>query len=118
MDPQERARHLRRLPTTRPADNAVCVRQLAKESTKLIKRIRRSLERVEKMFQRIEGATIADKQTAIFDTMTAETDGSLLLHDLAIIFDCLGPVANDNRQPDEDILIMPFTEADVDAYEA
>jgi hypothetical protein len=118
MDKQARAQHVRKLNTSPAAVDALTAKQFAKEIPRIVTQLRNNLKRLDRRFQTIPGANLAAKQTVLFDAISAETDGSLILHDLAEFLDLLGAAANDNRQTGEPILIMPFTDADVDAYEA
>ena len=118
MDQQARAQHMQKLNTGTPPTNAMKAKQFAKEIPRIAKQLRRQLERLDRRFQTIDGVDQAAKQTAFFDVISAETDGSLILHDIAQLLDAVGALANNHRQPNQDVLVCPFTDADVDAYEA
>jgi hypothetical protein len=118
MNPQERSQHLKGLQTGATPDNVIVAKQLAKQIPDLVKIIRNCLKQINRQFDRLTGANPAAKQTALFDAISAETDGSLLLHDIAQILDGCATTVNTYRQPGEDEIVLSFTEADVDTYEA
>jgi len=118
MNQQARAQHVRKLPNDQTRPTSGRAKQFAKEMPRAIRSLRNHLQRLDRRFQQIDGVDAAAKQTALFDTISAETDGSLILHDLAQFLDAATALANDNRQPNDSILAQPFTDADVDAYEA
>lgn len=117
MDPQQRAEAMKRLHTGVAPSDSIISKGIAKEIPNLIRAVRRNLERIDRQFQRLSGATPALKQTAMFDAISAETDGSLILHDIAQLLDGCLSIANTHRQPGEAVISTPFTDADVDAYE-
>jgi len=82
----------------------------------MVRNIRKALKRFSNRFNQVSGADLAAKQTTFFDCISAETDGDLILHDFGTMLDAMLVIANDNRQPGEDVLTIPFTDADVTAY--
>ena len=118
MDPQQRAEAMKKLQTGSTPSDTVKAQGVAKQIPRLIRGIRRSLKDIDRQFQNLSGETQADKQTAMFDAISAEEDGSLILHDIAQLLDGCISVANTHRQPNDPVLTIPFTDADVDTYEA
>lgn len=118
MDPQERAEAMKKFQTGSIPADSIIAKQFAKEIPQVVKVVRRQLERLDRIFQRLSPASASAKQTALFDAISAETDGSLILHDVAQLLDGCLAMANTHRQPGDAVLTLPFTDADVDAYEA
>ena len=118
MNKQERANAISKLcEASTPADT-VLAKQVARTMPDFVKSLRQNIIRLNRRFNQLSGVGAAAKQTQLFATIVAETDGSLMLHDIAQLLDACLPVANDWRQPTDDVLTIPFTDADVDAYEA
>lgn len=115
MDQQQRAEHVKKFEAFLETDVAKSKR-VAKILFQGVRKIRRDLERVDAIFQTLTGADQAAKQTTLFDVISAETDGDLILHDLGQYFDSAKALANDHRQPGDAVLSTPFTDADVSAY--
>ena len=118
MNSQARAQHMKKLNTGAPPSNVIQAKQFAKSIPRIARDLRSALVRLDRRFQAIDGVDQAAKQTAFFDAISAETDGGLILHDIAQLMDSICLLANDHRQPNEGALTCPFTDADVDAYEA
>lgn len=116
MNNSQRAEHVKTLNASPAHTNSTQCNRIARMLPPIVKRLRASLERFNERFDLVSGADKAAKQTTFFDCISAETDGDLILHDFGTMLDSLLVVANDNRQPGEDALIIPFTDADVTAY--
>jgi len=116
MGKPERAAKIKQLETSPTVSDGVKANRLAKLLPRMVKPLRRQVQQANKVFATITGADTAAKQTATFDAISAEDDGENILHDLGQFFDAALAIANDYRQPNEDALTAPFTDADVDAY--
>jgi len=116
IDNSQRAEHIRGLNSTPAHTNSTQCNGIARMFPPMVRGIRNSLMRFDRRFDAISGADAAAKQTTFFDCIAAEPDGALILHDFGIMLDAMLVIANDNRQPGEDALTIPFTDADVTAY--
>lgn len=116
MGKPERAAKIKQLETSPTLSDSVKANRLAKLLPRMVKPMRRQIAQANKVFANITGEDTAAKQTAVFDAISGNSDGDLILHDLGQFFDTAITLANDYRQPDEDALTAPFTDADVDAY--
>ena len=116
MNNAQRAEHVRNFRGGATPTNTEAARSISKSFTRMARQVRSGLKTFNNRFQNLPGANAAAKRTAFFDAISAETDGGLILHDFGTLLDCLLDVANDYRQPEDDALVNPFTDADVTAY--
>ena len=116
MNNAQRAEHVRNLNASTAQTNTTRARSVAKVFPQMVRHCRGCIEQVNRRFAALSGGTPAEKRTAYFDVISVETDGGLILHDMGLLLDKLLVVANDYRQPEDDALTLPFTDADVTAY--
>ena len=115
MDQQQRAEAVKKFAAHTETD-AGKSKRIAKILLFGIRRLRNDIVRADALFQTLTGADNAAKQTTLFDIISAETDGGLILHDLGQFLDSSKTLANNHREPGDSVLSTPFTDADVTAY--
>ena len=100
-----------------PPDNRSKTIQSFKFVDRLVVRVKRQLESFMDQFDRLSGDTVEEKRTAYFQHTVSEMSIEFL-HDLAQLMDAQFSFVNSYRRPGVVELVQPFSDANVDYFEA
>ena len=118
MNKQERHQAMRQFDSTVALTDVIKSKRALHSLGNLSNRVRREVKQFNRAFNQLSPATQLDKRTAFFNAISAETDGTLILHDLGELFDSCVAMINDFRDPDHPVMTQAFTDANVTYYEA